>query len=309
MQSDKKAGQAAQNTPPAEKKTVAAAKPQKVETARKATPKSAKKATSKTTPKSATKTTAKSASKKAPAKSTKAAGKLTLRFEIYFSTRFGQSICISGAHPALGSEATEDAPVMTFIDDQIWAIQLELDKSSLKNGQLEYTYLVRDENGSLTLSAPYQLEIPTGASTITIRDAWNSPGYIENALGTNAMQVIAGQFTPKTGTSSRKKFTHRFSITTPAIASDKAICLIGEAAALGSWNPAKALVLTQQAPGKWSIDLTLKGTDPVTAYKYGIYDLATGQLESYESGDNRRLTPDTSGAQLLILQDGFIRTN
>jgi len=283
--------------------------------ASKKSPKKATKPASKAAPKKAAvkktaKKEAKPAAKKAAAKSTKTAARIKIRFEILFSTRFGQSMLISGAHPALGAESIEQAPLMEYINDQKWAVELELDKASLTSGPVSYTYLVRDEDGAYALSAPYQLTIPAATSSLTIRDAWNAPGFIENVYSTDALQAFAQAVSP-VKTSSRKKYSHRFIITAPPLEAGKAICLIGAAAAFGGWDPAKAILLTQEQSGKWSVDLSLKlsDTEADIDYKYGIYDLASGRLESFEAGDNRVLTPDPSGASLLVLQNGFIRTN
>lgn len=272
----------------------------------------AKKAATKAATKTKTATATKAAAKKTTKSTTtsKAAGKLKIRFEIFFSTKFGEALLISGAHPALGAEATIDAPVMQYINDQKWAINLELDKSSIKDGQLSYTYLLRYDDGALTLSAPYQLNIPTGATSITVRDSWNAPGFENNALLTDAQQAFAIEAgTKKVASSPKKKFNHRFIIKAPALEAGKAICLIGQDPQLGGWDPAKAVLLENQANGNWQVDLSLKLSEENTAYKYGIYDLATSQLESYETGENRILQTDNAGSALLIQQDGFIRTN
>ena len=272
----------------------------------------AKKTATKTATKTKTATATKAAAKKTtkPSTTSKTTGKLKIRFEIFFSTKFGEALLISGAHPALGAEATIDAPVMQYINDQKWAVNLELDKSSIKDGQLSYTYLLRYDDGALTLSAPYQLNIPTGVTSITVRDSWNAPGFENNALLTDALQAFAIEAgTNKVASSTKKKFNHRFIIKAPALEAGKAICLIGQEPQLGGWDPAKALLLENQVNGNWQVDLSLKLSEENTGYKYGIYDLATGQLESFETGENRILQTDNAGSALLIQQDGFIRTN
>lgn len=304
MQTPKKTSPTEKGATPAVKKTASkkAAAPKKS---------AAEKPTSPT--KAPAKTTTKKATKAAAPKSAKTSAKLKLRFEIFFTTKFGETILICGAHPVLGSESTQQAPVMEYIDEQKWAVELELDKSSIIDGQLSYTYLVQNQDGSITLSAPYQLEVPTAASSVTIRDAWNAPGFVENALGSDALQSLQGQAgsTGVTQPATTKKFTHRFIITAPQLEPGKAICLVGESAAFGGWDSEKAVLLKQATPGKWSVDLSLKSplTKTASNYKYGIYDLATRRLESFESGANRTLEPDTASAAILILQNGFIRTN
>ncbi|UAY55107.1 carbohydrate-binding module family 20 domain-containing protein [Arachidicoccus terrestris] len=310
MQSDK---MTQNGMTPTSKKTAVKAAPKKATTAKKAVSKATPKKVAKAakTAKPASTATQKAAT--GNSKRIKSSGKLNLRFEIFFSTQFGEAMLISGAHPALGAESTDQAPLMEYIDDQKWAVQLEIDKSSIKNGQLKYTYLVRYADGTLALSAPYQLDIPPAVTSITIRDAWNAPGFVENIFGTDALQAIqAGDLqSAQKPTSSRKKYTHRFIITAPVLEAGKAVCLIGEDASLGGWEAAKALLMNNEEAGRWRIDisLALKPTTSGIAYKYGIYDLATGQLESFESGDNRILESDPSNASLLILQNGFIRTN
>jgi len=307
MQSDKITNPAEQpETPPAKKRNV------NPTTKKAAQPKTAtvkEKAPAK-------KTAAKTPSKKATAAKTgttagKPTKKIQIRFEIFFSTKFGESLLISGAHPALGAEATYEAPLMEYIDDQKWAITLELDKQSIKDGQLNYTYLVRLDDGALSLSAPYQLSIPATATSITVRDSWNAPGFVQNALLNDAVQAFTDQplETKKPVSTRKKKGNHRFIITAPQIAAGKAVCLIGQEPALGGWDPMKAVLLENLGNSRWQIELTLAQTSQQSPYKYGIYDLASRQLESFETGANRILEEDTTAAALLIQQDGFLRTN
>jgi hypothetical protein len=152
------------------------------------------------------------------------------------------------------------------------------------------------------------LDIPTGFASMTVRDSWNAQGFEQNACLTDALQSI-GERAPLKKAASRKKYTHRFIITAPSLPAGKAVCLTGQQQELGAWDPAKAILLEQKPTGRWQVDLSLKLKDDISGYKFGIYDLATASLDNYEAGDNRVLEGDTTEAQLLVLQNGFIRTN
>lgn len=286
-----------------EKVTKKAVKSATKKAAKKASPaKSATKASDKTKTGSTQQSTVKK-------KAVKKTDKIDLYFEVYFSTKFGESLLISGAHSALGAEAADQAPAMQYIDNQKWGIHLQIDRSSIKDNILNYTYILKFEEGPVTLSAPYKLSVPRTATSIIIRDSWNAPGYVENALVSNAIQELSEQTTLAKPSPSKKKFTHRFMITAPALTPGKAVCLIGQDATLGAWDPAKAIVLQNTEFGQWQTDLNLKQTALPTAYKYGIYDLENRQLETYETGENRILEATSDNAALVISQDGFIRTN
>jgi len=314
MQTDKTATTKKVTEKAAVKKATSATKtatPKKAATPTKKQPAKKEAPATKTATKAAVKTVAKATTKTATRKATtaKASPKISIRFEVFFSTKFGESILISGANPTLGAEQLDQAPVLEYINAQKWAITLEFDKSSIKDGLLSYTYLVHYDDGTLTLSAPYQLNIPAAATSITVRDSWNAPGFEQNAYGTDALQAITETAPVKKAAASRKKFTHRFIITAATLPADKTICLIGEDAQLGGWDPAKAILMEQVSTGRFQADLSLALKQAATHYKFGIYDLATSTLEHYENGDNRVLEQDATGAALLILQNGFIRTN
>ena len=278
------------------------------ESSRESSPKKTPKTAQKAAPKKATAKSVKKAAtpKKPAAKSSKSPDKIKIRFEVVYTTRFGQAIFISGEHPVLGASSTDKAPALQYIDHQKWAVELEFLKDSLQNGHIEYSYIIRYEDGNLSSSAPYQLTLPSNVAQLTVRDAWNAPGFMENVYLTDAMQAFNVE-APIPKTTSRKKFSHRFLISAPPLEEGQAVCLIGDNKELGGWDPAKALPMIPAGRGQWSINVNFKGTALNGCYKYGVYDLSAKTLLQYEAGANREIT--AADAPLLILQDGFLRNN
>jgi len=68
--------------------------------------------------------------------------------------------------------------------------------------------------------------------------------------------------------------THTFKVKAPLLAKDKTLCLLGNCAALGNWNPAAPVFLNRTAADDFlsaQIDLG-RETFPIS-YKYGVYDV------------------------------------
>ena len=333
MQSDKSTSKEQQTTVSAKKQAASKKAATKPATTKTAPPKAAKKAapkkeaTKKEVTKKATKSAVKTAPKKAATKSTKTATKaaapakkaasskaspsaqpLHIRFEIYFSTQFGESLQILGAHPLLGADNLELAPALTYVDQHKWAIDLTFSNSIIDGGPFTYSYVLTDQNGEKTYSAPYQLQLPKQVSFIHIKDAWNAESFYENAFGTDAFRALLNPVATKAA-ASKQKGTHRFIVTAPALPKGQSICLIGDAQELGAWEADKAIELAPTEGGRWQTELTLTNLEAPIDYKFGIYNQSTGALESFEAGENRTLEAGTQKADLYIIQNGFIRTN
>ncbi|HTN35420.1 MAG TPA: carbohydrate-binding module family 20 domain-containing protein [Arachidicoccus sp.] len=303
----------------------------KTQTATKETKSTVKKksAATKTTPGTASKIeeasvkpAVKSSGKKVSAKKTsKKSGVIQLTFELGFSTRFGQNIKLCGEHPALGAGLDQQAIPLVFKSNTKWSVTIELDPADLpsKDGRagIQYYYLVEEPNAPAERSANYLLALPGSGNKVYIKDAWNSPAFVENAFTSDVFSVLQqAQDIPgkkKAGRATHKKANHHFHVSAPRLEAGQAICLLGNHTALGNWAADKAILLSPQAVnGSWSASILLPGADAIIEYKYGIYDLASKALIAFEQGDNRSLlleSTEGAGEQQVVIQDGFYRTN
>ncbi len=233
---------------------------------------------------------------------------MTLHFYLQFSTRFGQTLFVSGNIDALGNDDLEKAFPLKYLNDQLW--QGSIAVADIEE-PLRYKYLLRQEDGDevVEFSDDRQIDISTvTVPDIVTIDTWNYPGNIENAFYTQPFQNVllktGAAATVKPAKKTNKSFTHQFKVKAPLLKADEVLCIAGSATALNEWKTEKPLLLAKEN-NWWTIQLNLsKETFPVT-YKYGVYNTKTKAFKKFESGDNRIVLGDAAKKKITIIHDGF----
>jgi 4-alpha-glucanotransferase len=67
--------------------------------------------------------------------------------------------------------------------------------------------------------------------------------------------------------------------------------ILGECAALGSWNEQRPVVMRQVQPNMWEVTLDARALKFPAAYKFVAVNPQSGQVEAWEPGGNRTLQP------------------
>ncbi len=73
---------------------------------------------------------------------------MILDFYIRFSTKYGQSLGVSGNSDELGNDDPEQAFPLQYLNDQFWHGQVEIDSSKMA-GPLNYRYILRESDNEL----------------------------------------------------------------------------------------------------------------------------------------------------------------
>src|SRR5262249_55065609 len=140
-----------------------------------------------------------------------------------------------------------------------------------------------------------------------ILDAWNFPGYYENAFYTEPFQkvLLAANHTP-VETVAPVTATHIFRVKAPLLTKGRTLCLLGGNGTLKNWDTA-APVLMSRAAGEdcFTVQLDLSGESFPIEYKYGVYDGTSHQFVRFEDGNNRVLRDNIAPGKQTILNDGF----
>ena len=69
---------------------------------------------------------------------------MTLHFYLQFSTRFGQTLFVSGNIDALGNDDIEKAVPLAYLNDQLWHGSITVPDNE---HALRYKYLLRQQDG------------------------------------------------------------------------------------------------------------------------------------------------------------------
>ena len=238
---------------------------------------------------------------------------MILDFYIRFSTKYGQSLGVSGNADELGNDDPEQAFPLLYLNDQFWYGQVEIDPAKLA-GPLNYRYILREsDNGPMPEFGDDRVIDITNIKTenIILTDTWNDSGQIENVFYTSAFRdVLLKRKKTKdiADKKSKRNFTHEFRVKAPLLGEHEVLCMSGGSAALKDWDTENMTLLSKNG-NWWSARLDLsKARFPMT-YKYGIYNTKENKFIGFEEGNNRVLSVVELGKANWILHDGFARFN
>ncbi len=229
---------------------------------------------------------------------------MLLTFRIRFSTQPGQSLWLTGSHPL----PNHSIPLQ-YLDAQHWQVTIPLTTLAASTA-INYAYSVRHSDGSQTTDWGRDRRLTPadfGAAELLVLDAWNHAGFVENAFYTEPFKkVLLAEKFPKIPANKLASATHTFRVKTPLLAKNQTLCLVGEGALLGDWNPEKPILLTRQSSDDYfSVRLDLRGHSGPLAYKYGVYDCAKKTFVRFEAGANRVLASASNRQQHTLINDGF----
>lgn len=235
---------------------------------------------------------------------------MKLTFKIHFRLHPGQSLFLSGNHPALGNGDVQKALPMQPAGQDIW--QAELADGSV-NETIPYLYVLRHGDGTFEIDVAQGRAIEPGwkkLRAVTVLDSWNASGFVENVFYTEPFQRVLlrrdTEVVPYSSTCAR--VTHQFRVHAPLLGPGQTLCLLGGSSRLGQWNTGSPVLLERPAGSEFfSVELDLSGEALPVEYKYGIFDWRASRFLQFEGGENRRCAEAARTDELTVVDDGFAR--
>lgn len=236
---------------------------------------------------------------------------MRVTFQLRYHTHPGQSVWVTGNHEILGNDEVAWAIPLDYLNDQFWHVTLVLPRETAPDREIAYRYFVREPDGSIVedwgkgrLFNPRAFNTDAGV----IIDAWNSPGFYENAFYTEPFGAVL--LKPRQGllkVPSPERVTHIFRVKAPLLEKNETLCLLGNTTRLGQWDTNRGILLNRVSSAAWltaELDLT---NEPVPLeYKYGVYDFVANRFVRWEGGGNRILDNPAAAGQQTIVNDGFV---
>lgn len=237
---------------------------------------------------------------------------MRLTFQLRFHTHPGQSLFLTGAHEFFGESRIEAALPLTWLDEHTWQAIVVVPRAALPDAGVAYHYVLRAADGSVVhdWGDDRVLNLArVNADELLIIDAWNHPGFYENAFYTEPFRdiLLKANFT-ETHAAVPETITHIFKVKAPLLGKGQTLCLLGNAPALGNWNTTTPVPLSR-LPGEdflWA-PLALSRESFPLEYKYGVYDVERRAFLRYEDGSNRILHDSVAAGKQTIVNDGFAR--
>ncbi|HPG56084.1 MAG TPA: carbohydrate-binding module family 20 domain-containing protein, partial [Candidatus Enterocola sp.] len=215
---------------------------------------------------------------------------MKLHFKISYFTHWGQNMAIIGSLPQLGENDSKKAALMNFQWREDWTYDLEIKSSTPL--EFKYKYVLKDVNGidSHEWGDFRTVKInPNEVNDLYLVDTWNAPSAIENVFMTSPFQdVLFRDNYIAVEAKETKKYTQIFKVKAPMLKHGEALCMVGDAKALGSWDTTKALLMSNTESPWWTAKVDLsKETKNSVSYKFAVYDLEDKCFKYFENGPDR----------------------
>ena len=235
---------------------------------------------------------------------------MTLNFYLRFSTKFGQTLFVSGNNSLLGNDDLTEAFPLKYFNEDFWQGKVEIAEKDFHSVDIEYRYILQEADGTQIVEWGNDRILDFDKITtneIVLIDTWNHAGEIENAFYTKAFQdVLLKSTTPAVTSLSAKEYTHEFKVKAPLLKKDEVLCVIGSSSQFGDWKTETPVLLARHG-NWWTVKVNLAGETFPIAYKYGVYNTTENVFKVFESGRNRTLFSDSGKSSLTIIHDGFAR--
>ena len=223
---------------------------------------------------------------------------MKLIFNIDYRTNWGESLYISGNCDALGSDVYDKAVKMTPDGEGLWSLSVDVPDDI---ATIDYHYEVRQTDAATKTEwgTPHRFNCGENTGTYRIYDRWqdqpcDKPYY--SAAFTDCICMrgnCAERSLPRRG-----YITLR--IAAPMVAPDCAIAVTGATPALGSWDPKKAIRMSDAEYPVWSATVEATDITPDTEYKFLIVD-KDGEVVAWEGCDNRRFGITAADCEATVI--------
>ena len=224
---------------------------------------------------------------------------MKLIFNINYRTNWGESVYITGAHPALGGGDYAKALKMTLDGNEHWSAELSFDENSL---DFDYRYIVRHDDGSLKEEWGHGNHFSANDSCgiCRIYDRWQDQPFDKPLYSSAFTECIFRHKAPGEHVKPLESFT-TLCVAAPMVGQGRVLAICGQGDTLGNWDTRKALKMSDADFPVWKVNVPSKGLFADTEYKFLILDSATGDLVAWEGGQNRKIgrTPAADEATVL----------
>lgn len=222
-------------------------------------------------------------------------------FRVAYATVVGESLWLEISMRSGRQESRQMLP-MEWRDAGHWEVKIDAEKIT----ELEYRYVLKREDG-LELAEFGDERIWQGNTEhVVFLDDWKSAGS-EDRVYESKIFEIADTTKRELGKISSHG-NHAFHLHMVRLPEGCVPCLIGGCEALGNWNYAKAIPMTEVVRNHWQANVDLS-MDRRIEYKYGIHRSSDSQVVCLEEGAENRVLGERDGAGFVKVSDECFRRN
>ena len=191
---------------------------------------------------------------------------MTLHFSIEYRTTWGQNVEVELCFLSADSKTSHQRFPLETDDGLVWKGVCML---KARGKQMRYSYVITE--GSSVVRREWDV-VPRlfpadDARTYFFIDHWRNLPASSHCY-TDAYLVANGLWNTPAASVALFPRTFLFRIQAPGLASDERVALIGNQPALGNWDTARALPMTQSEHGEWLLSISADGLRLPFEYKY-----------------------------------------
>ena len=215
---------------------------------------------------------------------------MTLNLRLEYQTTYGEDLYV-----VVGSTREKSYP-MNFVGGGIWEVELKLAAAT----ELEYRYEVR--RGDYVVRKEWgdkrHLTLDKKVTAVRVLDRWSdipSDRSFHSSMFTDG--VFARTKQKKEQPLAEATLTLRAEIA--VVRPTQRVVVVGDGKALGNWDVAKGLVMSDAQAPIWSV--RMKAPKSSFAYKFVIVDSESGNVAAWQSGENYYFTDTIREGEALVV--------
>lgn len=222
-------------------------------------------------------------------------------FNITYRANWGESVYLTGDIAALGNGDYAKALKLNIDGSDRW--WLEVTAPSGKAFKYHY-FIGREENGVLQ-EVKHEwghgnILDARADDTVRIYDRWQDQPYDKPFYSSAFTDCFCRQehrhdaIHPATG-------SVLLSVAAPMIGTGQRLAVCGASAALGEWNPAQAIRMSNHDFPLWQALIPAEAVKVGEEYKFLVIDETTGDIVAWEGGENRKFTINASSDEVTLV--------
>ena len=215
---------------------------------------------------------------------------MTLNLRLEYQTAYGEDLYV-----VVGSTREKSYP-MSFVGGGIWEVELKLAAAT----ELEYRYEVR--RGDYVVRKEWgnkrHLTLDKKVTAVRVLDRWSdipSDRSFHSSMFTDGVFARTKQKKEQPLTEATLTLRAEIAVVRPT----QRVVVVGDGKALGNWDVAKGLVMSDAQAPVWSV--RMKAPKSSFAYKFVIIDSESGNIAAWQSGENYYFTDTVREGEALVV--------
>ena len=220
-------------------------------------------------------------------------------FNIDYKTVWGEQLCVVGSAEALGGGNEAYALPMNYLGDGRWIADVILPDDV----EVSYSYIVKSD-WATRREWGVARKVMTSKTTSVCRlyDAWSDMPADSSFYSSAFTDGIFSRGKKRQKGVVATKDSLILSVSGASVRPSQVLAVVGEGDALGNWDPAKAVVMSDADYPEWKVALKLAKVALPFEYKFVILDAKSHDVVAWEGGENHRceiMRPEKGGAAVV----------